>query len=133
MSRGRTAARAGLLALTTVACASHATAPPAGPLTGAWAGPEAALTVDADGARVELVCADGRIDGPIELDEAGRFAASGPWWPGPVPPNDGLRARYEGRVRDGRLQLTIVAEPDDRTYGPLELLRDREPTFPRCQ
>lgn len=133
MSRGRSAARAGLLALTAVACASHATAPQTGPLSGAWAGPEAALTVDAEGARVELTCADGRIDGPIELDDDGRFSASGPWWPGPVPPNDDLRARYDGRVFDGRLELTIVAQPDDRTYGPLELVRDRAPTFPRCQ
>jgi hypothetical protein len=121
------------LLATTAACASHATAPQTGPLSGAWAGPEAALTVDPEGARVELVCADGRIDGPIELDEGGRFLATGPWWPGPVPPNDDLRARYEGRVVDGRLELTIVAEPDERTYGPLQLIRDRAPTFPRCQ
>ena len=132
MRPGRFAARAGLLAIT-VACGSPALAPQTGELSGAWAGPEAALTVDADGARVELVCADGRIDGPIELDEEGRFLASGPWWPGPVPPNDGHRARYEGRVLDGRLELTIVAEPDARTYGPLQLIRDRVPTFPRCQ
>ena len=133
MIPGRSAARAWLLAMAAAACASHATAPQTGPLSGAWAGPEASLTVDAEGARVELVCADGRIDGPIEMDEEGRFLATGPWWPGPVPPNDDLRARYEGRAFDGRLELTIVAEPDDRTYGPLELVRDRAPTFPRCQ
>jgi hypothetical protein len=132
VSQGRSAARAWLLVLT-AACASHATAPEAGPLTGAWGGPEASLTVDEGGVRVELVCADGRIDGPIELDDDGRFLGTGPWWPGPVPPNDDLQARYEGRVLDGRLVLTIVAEPDDRTYGPLELFRDRAPTFPRCQ
>lgn len=133
MNPGWSAARSWLLALTAAACASQATAPQTGPLSGAWGGPEASLTVDAEGARVELVCADGRIDGPIELDEEGRFLGTGPWWPGPVPPNDDRRARYEGRVLDGRLELTIVAEPDGRTYGPLELVRDRAPTFPRCQ
>jgi hypothetical protein len=50
-----------------------------------------------------------------------------------VPPNEFLRARYAGRVVGSRLDLVIVAEPDDRILGPLALVRDREPSFPRCQ
>jgi len=119
-------------ALAAIGCASHATAPVSGPLSGEWGGSQASLVVDEEGARVEFACADGRIDGPIVLDE-GRFEAIGPWWPGPVPPNEPLNARYEGRVSDGLLELVIVAEPDGRSYGPLTLVRDREPTFPRCQ
>src|SRR5688500_15964982 len=121
-----------LAALTAACSTSNATAPLTGTLTGSWGGPQASLVVDETGARVELVCADGRIDGPIALDE-GRFEATGPWWPGPVPPNEDLRARYAGRVDDGRLELVIVAEPDDRILGPLTLVRGREPNFPRCQ
>ena len=115
-------------------CSSHVTAPAPtfGPLSGEWGGSEASLVVDEEGARVELPCADGRIDGPIILDD-GRFEATGPWWPGPVPLNESLRARYAGRVVGGRLDLVIVAEPDDRILGPLTLVRDREPSFPRCQ
>jgi hypothetical protein len=115
-------------------CSSHATAPAptSGRLGGEWGGPEASLVVDEEGARIELPCADGRIDGPIVLHDD-RFEATGPWWPGPVPPNESLRARYAGRVVGSRLDLVIVAEPDDRILGPLALVRDREPSFPRCQ
>jgi len=115
-------------------CSSHATAPAptSGPLAGEWGGSEASLVVDEEGARIELPCADGRIDGPIVFHD-GRFEATGPWWPGPVPPNESLRARYAGRVVGSRLDLVIVAEPDDRILGPLTLVRDRAPSFPRCQ
>jgi len=115
-------------------CSSHATAPAptSGRLAGEWGGSEASLIVDEEGARIELPCADGRIDGPIVLHD-GRFEATGPWWPGPVPPNESLRARYAGRVVGSRLDLVIVPEPDDRILGPLTLVRDREPSFPRCQ
>jgi hypothetical protein len=115
-------------------CSSHATAPAptSGRLEGEWGGPEASLVVDEEGARIELPCADGRIDGPIVLHDD-RFEATGPWWPGPVPPNESLRARYAGRVVGSRLDFVIVAEPDDRILGPLVLVRDREPSFPRCQ
>jgi hypothetical protein len=123
---------AAVAALVAAGCSSHATAPTSGPLLGEWGGSQASLVVDEEGARVELPCADGRISGPILLDE-GRFEAVGPWWPGPVPPNESLNARYEGTVSDGLLELVIVAEPDGRSYGPLTLVRDREPTFPRCQ
>jgi len=113
-------------------CTSHATAPATGPLAGSWGGGQASLVVDEDGARVELPCADGRIDGPIVLDE-GRFDGSGPWWPGPVPPVEPLSARYDGRVVGSMLELTIFRVPEGPSYGPFVLIRDREPTFPRCQ
>lgn len=137
-SRG--SAVGGLVLITALAagcgCTSPATAPataPAtGPLAGSWGGGQASLVVDEDGARVELTCADGRIDGPIVLDE-GRFDGSGPWWPGPVPPGEPLSARYEGTVVGSVLELTIFRVPEGPSYGPFVLIRDREPTFPRCQ
>lgn len=114
------------------ACESDPAAPADGLVTGAWGGPEAALTVEAHGARVELPCADGRIDGTIELVDRA-FLGAGPWWPGPVPPGDPLTAHYSGTVLGDRLLLSIVVQPGGATHGPLELRRDREPTFPRCQ
>jgi hypothetical protein len=121
------------VALLACGCASDAVGPgpTTGPLEGSWGGSQASLVVDEDGARVELTCADGRIDGRVFLDQ-GRFDATGPWWPGPVPPGEPQTARYTG-VIDGRsMELTILAD-GTRSFGPLTLVRDREPTFPRCQ
>lgn len=130
----RAAVRGTLLVavLAATGCASHATAPVTGPLTGSWGGSQASLVVDEEGARVEVPCADGRIDGPIVLDE-GRFDGSGPWWPGPVPPGEPLSASYEGNVVGSVLELTILPMPEGPPRGPFVLVRDREPTFPRCQ
>ena len=114
------------------ACASDPAAPAEDVLTGTWGGAEAALMVDPDGARVELPCADGRIDGAIELRD-GAFEGSGPWWPGPVPPGDSRTAHYAGTVIGDRLLLSIVVEPGGGILGPLALVRDRAPAFPRCQ
>jgi hypothetical protein len=126
------ARRPGLtLLLLACGCASDAVGPTTGPLEGSWGGSQATLVVDEDGARVELTCADGRIDGRILL-ERGRFDATGPWWPGPVPPGEPQTARYSGVIDGGSMELTILAD-GTRSYGPLTLVRDREPTFPRCQ
>lgn len=128
---GRLRPAAVVVAWSAAACGSHATAPTDDPLSGRWGGPQASLVADDQGARVELACAEGRIEGPIVVEE-GRFGGSGPWQPGPLPSIRPHFAHFSGLVLGQRLELTIVVAPDGRTHGPLELVRDREPTFPRC-
>ena len=120
-----------LVAWVAAACASETTAPLDGPLSGSWGGPQASLVADDQGARVELACAEGRIEGPVIL-EAGRFAEIGPWQPGPVPVSDPRFAHFSGFLAGSRIELTIVVAPNGPTHGPFELERGRAPTFLRC-
>lgn len=89
---------------------------------GVWGTARAVLTVEADAARLELDCAHGTLDGPIALDDMGRFDQAGLYVverPGPIvvgQPPDSHPARFAGTLRGTSLTLTVA--PTDGSTGP---------------
>lgn len=78
-----------------------------------WGSEQETLTVLADGATFEGLCADGAISEPITLDASGGFHASGTLRRRGGARGDDLpvaRVRYEGVVRGETLALTIRGE-----------------------
>lgn len=92
---------------------SGASAPKAS-LAGIWGGPDAALTLTADGGRLEQGCASGSF-GPVRPDARGRFKVAGrfeAYEPGPQRVDEGggpnqASAQFEGVVQGDTLRLTI--------------------------
>lgn len=110
----------------------------AGPLDqGEWGGVGVALTVQADGARIEFDCAHGRIDARLVL-ESGRFSESGQFvleHGGPIVEGeepDVRAAVYDGVVRRGRLELTIRVDGVDGIVGPYTLRKGEPGLLRKC-
>jgi len=106
-------------------------------LTGTWGGQGVSLTVDDRSARLQADCAQGHVDGPLTVDAAGRFSADGAFevFHGPQLVEEGAPsgapARFRGRVRGDKLELTIssAASPSPVTYA---LTRGARPKLVRC-
>jgi hypothetical protein len=109
---------------------------------GSWGGPHIRLDVAEDGtAAVELDCAHGVIGtsaAPVALDSQGGFRAEGRYvreGPGPVregADQEGVPARYAGKVAGGKLTLTITLEGSDEEIGAFELTYGRTPRLTKC-
>ena len=84
-------------------------------LTGQWAGDRMQMSADAGGARFELDCASGMINGPIKLSKAGKFVAQGSFeahHPGPQLADEAApanKARFSGEIKNGVMRLTMLA------------------------
>ena len=109
---------------------------------GAWGGPSIALTVEESGAKVELDCAHGRIDGRLVLDAEGRFELPGTVArerPGPVrmgpdgkaEEEKGVPATYSGKLDGDVLRLTIRSEKGSDSR-PLEARLGQAPRLHKC-
>lgn len=104
------------------ACRSPAEPSPRPVEEGVWGGLHAVLHVDSLGARLELDCAHGEVEGPLMLDRSGRFERAGVYVierPGPVIPGqapDRHPARFSGAV-EGRV-MTLTVTPIDDAPGP---------------
>jgi hypothetical protein len=103
-----------------------------------WGGQHVALEVTSEGARVDFDCAHGTIDGPIRLDDEGRFDARGVYvkeTPGPVRPEglSGEPARYVGQVVNGEMTLSVVLVKSGDPAGTFTLKRGRLPRVVKCQ
>ena len=117
-------------------CTSLRVAPP--PLTGSWGGMHVGLSLDAAGGRLDYDCAAGAITGPVLVDPAGRFRATGTHTPGTggpvrqgeVPP--AFPATYRGQVRGDAMTLTISVASRGLAIGPYQLRRGAEPRLLRC-
>ena len=91
-------------------------------LTGTWGGPEATVTLSATSGTVEFACGSGTIDAGWQVDDEGRWQASGQYFAGGGPlPSEGRpphTAAYTGRLR-GDLLIFTVNVPDLATsLGP---------------
>lgn len=108
------------------------------PLAGGWGGTHVGLTLDAAGGRLDYDCAAGTIVGPVMLDAAGRFRATGTHTPGtggPVQQGQVLPAypaSYQGQVRRDRMTLSISVPSRGFVIGPYELRRGADPVLMRC-
>lgn len=79
---------------------------------GIWGGDRLQMTVDAQGARLQLDCASGTISTPLVLDVHGGFATQGTFeahQPGPQRADESAAAaaRYSGTVKGDLMTLTI--------------------------
>jgi hypothetical protein len=109
---------------------------------GTWGGQHIRLDVAEDGtATVELDCSHGAIGtsaAPVIPDSQGRFQAEGRYvreGPGPVregADQEGVPARYTGRIDGGKLTLTITLAGSDEEVGSFELTHGRTPRLTKC-
>ena len=102
---------------------------------GTWGGPHIEMTVGPEGATVEMDCAHGAVDGPIEVGKDGRFRASGTYAAehgGPVREGEeqGRPAVYEGRV-EGKT-MTLVIKIGEEEIGKYELAQGRSGRIRKC-
>jgi hypothetical protein len=122
--------------------AASPTPAPAGPRVaeGRWGGVGIALDVTASGARVELDCAHGTIEGPLELDADGGFDRPGLLArerPGPVRMDEeteekGKPVRYVGRLEGETLTLRIIRPDARQPPSPLSAVLGRSPRLHKC-
>jgi hypothetical protein len=106
---------------------------------GDWAGRGARLTVDKDGARLELDCAHGSLEA-MTLGEEGRFDVAGRFvreHGGPTRKDeaeDTVSARYRGSVQGHTMTLEVVLEAEGgQTVGPFELTLGGNARLMKCR
>jgi hypothetical protein len=108
-------------------------------LLGAWSGEHVSLVLTAQGGTVELDCAHGEIARAIVPDRSGRFDVpgthveerGGPAREGAPPLS--LDVRYSGRVKDGRMKLSVTRVDTKARLGTFTLDRGREPSLVKCR
>ena len=112
---------------------------PAGPLpNGQWGGEHVGLVVTSSGASVEYDCAHGTINVPIEIQDGGRFLATGTHTfehGGPVREDespDTHPAEYRGRVSGSTMSLTVTLTDTTLAIGQFTLLRGGTPMVFKC-
>ena len=106
------------------------------PVTGAWGGRHAGLTLTESGGTIEYDCAHGGLAAPIRAGGDGRFEVvgvhvrehGGPMRVDEVP--DSVPARYVGRLSGNRMTLQVIVNTD--TLGPFELQRGTPPQLVKC-
>jgi hypothetical protein len=107
--------------------------------SGDWGGRGARLTVDEDGARLELDCAHGSLEA-MTLGEEGRFDVAGRFvreHGGPIRKDEAenaVSARYRGSVQGHTMTLEIVLEDEGgQTVGPFELTLGGQGRLMKCR
>lgn len=125
-----------LLAVLPGGCSSSGVSGANGPITGAWGGAHAGLSLTSTGGSISYDCAHGGLNAPIAPDAEGAFEVAGvhvrehggPIRMGEVP--DSLPARYFGQVDNDRMTLRVVVGAD--TLGPFDLQLGATPQLFRC-
>ena len=108
------------------------------PLTGSWGGMHVGLALDAAAGQLDYDCAAGTIAGPVMVDSAGRFRATGTHTPGiggPVRQGHvplAFSATYQGKISGDAMTLTISVPSRGFLIGPYELRRGADPKLMRC-
>nr|MBA3241547.1 hypothetical protein [Acidobacteriota bacterium] len=106
---------------------------------GSWGGEHIGLQVTERGATVEYDCAHGKIGRRIVPDRNGRFDVPGTHTEesgGPVRQDaqpHTYAVRYTGRVRGGRMSLTVTRGGTGKVIGTYTLMRGQEPSIFKCR
>lgn len=106
---------------------------------GTWGGEHIRVQVREGGADIEYDCARGTIDAPLELDDAGRFDATGthvPQRPGPVRLGvepQSRPARYVGGVRGQTMTLAVSLSDTSEDLGTFKLTRGSAGRVWKCR
>lgn len=114
------------------------TAPEAAVRAGSWGGNHIGLVVTESGVAVEFDCARGSIEGPVPLDDQGRFAADGLYFQehgGPVQDKEQpepMKVGYEGQVSGEQMTLTVVALDTQKKIGTFSLAFGASARITRC-
>ena len=106
--------------------------------SGEWGGRGAHLTVDKDGARLELDCAHGSLEAMTleqgRFDVAGRFVRE---HGGPTRKDEAenaVAAHYRGTVQGHTMTLEVVLDDDGgQTMGPYELTLGGTARLMKCR
>jgi hypothetical protein len=91
---------------------------------GVWGGLGIAVRIGGSGAEIEFDCARGTIDGPLRLDERGRFEVAGTFErgrPGPVRMGEAPKtepARYRGTLNGQILEFEVIPSSTGKPMGP---------------
>ena len=107
-------------------------------MVGPWGGDQIQLNVAEEGAMVEFSCAHGTIEGSLDPDEAGRFAADGLYFQehgGPVSDKDEIlpvKARYEGQVAGLNMSLTVLNLDTQEKIGAYQLVFGAAARITKC-
>lgn len=126
-----------LLVVITAAAARCSTAAPAR-LVGEWGGDHAGLIVTADQATLEYDCATGTMNLPVQVDDDGRFEATGEHTighGGPIRQDeipDRHPALYAGRIQGDVMTLTVTMTDLKATVGTFVLVRGASPRVFKC-
>ena len=105
---------------------------------GSWGGNHISLQVAEDKGTVELDCAFGTIDEPLELNSSNRFDAKGAFVKehgGPVEEGekpDRTPVRFTGWTDGKKMTLTITQIEGERLIGEYTLELGRDPQITKC-
>jgi hypothetical protein len=89
--------------------------------TGVWGGLHINIDVGSDSAKVEWDCANGAIEGPLVVDDDGKFELRGTFTPergGPVRADETPErqpATYTGTIKGNTMTLTLKVSGVDET------------------
>lgn len=106
--------------------------------TGTWGGPHVQMEVERDGARLEFDCAHGATDGPLALDNNGRFDLAGYFVrERGAPASAGwqekrLPARYTGRVEGKTMTLDVTLTEAGDHIGTFTLTHEQAARLTKC-
>jgi hypothetical protein len=105
---------------------------------GGWGGDHAGMSVTGTEATLEFDCAHGSIDGPIPLDDQGRFDIEGLYVQehgGPITISDpptAVPARYSGQVAGNKMTLVVLLTQTQEKIGAYSLTLDAAPHIVKC-
>jgi len=140
--RPRHAAAAMLIALVASGCemGAHGTEPTSldALKAGVWGGQHIAMTVAASRTDIEFDCAKATVDGAIEIDRDGAFAATGTFFqerPGPTTPEGPPRRpmRLTGTVKGDDMQVRVVLTDRDEDAGTYTLTFGGSVRITKCR
>ena len=105
--------------------------------SGEWGGEHVRLTVADGGGKVEFDCAHGSFDGPLTLDDSGRFDVKGRLVAegGPVMKDEAASARparYHGHADGKSMSLEVTLEGGE-SAGTFSLARNGRARLVKCR
>lgn len=123
-----------LVLAATAACQAANPGAPVRLIVGTWGGDNAGLIGTDSTAHVHIGCTLGDANGPIRVDESGRFEATGLYNVDAYPISRGIYhpARFSGQIFGRTMVLTVVLTDTSRTLGPVTLTYGAEPRMGPC-
>jgi hypothetical protein len=101
---------------------------------GTWGGEDAGVIVEANSAHVHIGCTKGDTDGPLAVDDEGRFEATGTYDVDAFPVERDILhpARFSGRVSGETMTLEVRLTDSDQRLGPVTLRLGQAPAMRQC-
>lgn len=107
--------------------------------SGTWGGMHIRIEVSARSATIDYDCANGTIDGPLNLDADGNFSLTGTHRrerPGPIRKDARSAihpALYTGTIKGDSMTLTVKLTDNDEDLGTFTLKRGSVGTVFKCK